>query len=506
MKFVGRLLILSLLLALTFPTFAQGTVIDATNAHDLVEVMRLGRGIVENAQFSPDGEQIIVGSSIGVWIYDTAALDTETDPALAPTSEGAELVEVSPDGEAILVALGDVLQVWVDGEVALEVDTDSTLTAVEASPDGAVVATAHSFDDDIRIWPDPTEEPTMALGHTNTVNDLAFSPDSSILASASDDGTVRLWDAASGEELAIVETGVSMNVLEFTPDGSALLTGDDNGILSVWDAASGELLMAFEEGSHDDGISALAVSSDGTWVATGDDWNGEIRLWNIAEGEQQSVGSGDDAEAWILPDRGEALSLEFSSDGSVLLVASEDEFVGLYDIETRELLMSAAGHTDGVQAFDFNPDGSLLTLSDDDGDVWIWKVGSDSQIAQLPHIEEVGNFSSENATGLAYAPDGSYIVVASSFEVVQLNPENGEEIARFEGEGLPESIAISPDSSLIAVTSSQNLSVFSVESGLIVAEVNDHTEWLGYVEFSPDQTLLVTSSNDGTVRVYGVDE
>ncbi len=500
---IKKLVGLIAVLALTVPVLAQ-TPIGAGNAFDMEELVRLGRGEVHNAQFTPDGANIIVGSSVGVWVYDATALDTVAEPALAPTADEAEIVALSPDGEMILVAQSDIVQVWVGGEIVLEADTDSFITAIEVSPDSSVVVTGHS-DDTVKIWPDPTADPIVAEGHGNDPNDIAFSPDGSIIASGSDDDTVRLWDATDGTELAVVEAGSDINVLEFVPDGSAIVTGDDNGVMSVWDAASGELLMAFEEAAHTQAIRAIAVSPDGTLVATGS-WDDDIRVWDISSMEQRSVGSGEDAEAWIQPEKGDITDLEFSPDGSALLAVGQDEFVGLFDIESRGVLSEAVGHTDGMQALAFNPDSSLLTFSDDDGDVWIWEVGSDAEITEIPHIEEIGTFSGDNEIGLLYSPDGSYIVVESSFDVTQIDAVTGETINVLDGEPFANSLAISPDSSLIAYAGSDGLFVFSAESGLIVAQISTHTLRANHLAFNADQTLIATASDDGTVRIYGLPE
>ena len=69
---------------------------------------------------------------------------------------------------------------------------------VAFSPDGTLLATA-SNDHTARIWDTATGTTRTTLtGHTGPVNGVAFSPDGTLLATAAGDGTARIWDTATG--------------------------------------------------------------------------------------------------------------------------------------------------------------------------------------------------------------------------------------------------------------------------------------------------------------------
>ena len=202
--------------------------------------------------------------------------------------------------------------------------------------------------------------------------------------------------------------------------------------------------------------------------------------------------------------RGKVYNARFSPDGRLLLVSAAEEFVGLYDVASRELRLSAVGHTDDIAAFDFSPHSDRLTVADDDGNVWFWRVGSAQEITQLPQLEDFAN-SRENRRNLLFAPDGSFVAVNRSSDVFLLDPATSQTIRVLDVDGSPTGIAVSPDSSLVAVTSNWDLSVFSVESGFLVAKISVHSDRLLAAQFSLDQRLLASASADGTLRVYGLD-
>jgi WD40 repeat protein len=72
-------------------------------------------------------------------------------------------------------------------------------------------------------------------GHEKGLNQIAFSPDGSLILTASDDGTVRLWDGVTGvADGLVVHLDTPVLHAEFSSDGSLISTASSDGIVRIW--------------------------------------------------------------------------------------------------------------------------------------------------------------------------------------------------------------------------------------------------------------------------------
>ena len=98
------------------------------------------------------------------------------------------------------------------------------------------MATAGS-DGDITLW-DPADlrRQSVLAGPVGSVQALAFSPGSQMLASGENNSTILLWDMASRSVTAtLTNTEGTVHALGFTPDGNVLISGDSTHRIIAWD-------------------------------------------------------------------------------------------------------------------------------------------------------------------------------------------------------------------------------------------------------------------------------
>ncbi|MEM7308657.1 MAG: serine/threonine-protein kinase [Planctomycetota bacterium] len=145
-----------------------------------------------------------------------------------PTGRAVNVAQIllETGDESLLVAYQDgVLQRrGIDGELLAESHPGGVPTALATSRSGArIVVGSSSF---VKVLDRDLRELVHMRGHSGSVTDIAFSPDETRLATASNDGTVRLWEPDWGVQLLVLR-GHPMHAqsLAWSADGSRLASG-----------------------------------------------------------------------------------------------------------------------------------------------------------------------------------------------------------------------------------------------------------------------------------------
>ncbi len=288
----------------------------------VIELPGLGNDAAYALAYSPDGADLAVGASNGIYVYDATSLQPRTS-----------------------------------------IPADSWVRSLVYSRDGKLLG-AGLFDNSARLWQMPAATPLRTLtGFDGWVRSIAFSPDSDHLFTISDDNAARLWNLQDGSQQLKLDALQGARVIALSPDGSTLAIGMQDNTIQLRRAADGSLLRLLT--GHTGWVRSLAFSPDGTRLASGA-FDATARIWNVSSGALEHT---------LLGHQSSVLAISFSPDGRSVATGSVDRTVKLWNTSDGAVLHTLQGHTSFVYSLAFSPDGKSIAAGASDNTVRIWDLG-----------------------------------------------------------------------------------------------------------------------------------
>ncbi|HEY9311993.1 hypothetical protein [Williamsia sp.] len=347
-------------------------------------------GLTTVAFAGPSGRLITGGQdgAIRFWTLPTATLLGHTGRVAQPVfnASGTLMATGSRDGT---VRMWETSVGFAPRPIALLPDPDGpqVIENIALSGDGRTLAYAGLGNGQVRLWDVSVPSAPQPLGvplqsRARYTHGLAFSPDSSLLATAFDDQGVQIWNLTdrnkptpSGAPLTGPQGWI--NDVTFSPDGRYLAAASSDKNLHLWDLHRGAPMSQVYPG-HTGPINAVAISPDSHWAATGSD-DQTIRLWKLdSDSNAVRIGGHDST----------VRSVTFDPSGAMLASGSDDQTVRMWDLRnmTHPTAMGRTVTPPGTVRWKvtFSPDGQHLAGAGENGALrwWTHQVTANTALCQ----------------------------------------------------------------------------------------------------------------------------
>ena len=440
--------------------------------------------------------------------------------ALALSTDGKQFVTGGKDGIARLWdrPTGKVIATFGHNKFPV--------LAVAISPDGKLLATGSEDPQGfIKLWnletqsqiprkfEDPDQKTPFAKAHTEGVLSITFSKDGSRLLTSSYDKTARLWDLKTGKQLRQF-WGHNWWVWDanFSTDERRIVTASQDGTAVIWSVETGKHGAPFTGHQGPVYSAHFSPDPDSKQVITSG-YDRRILLWrpeDIVPYDYSKIVSGKKNEAppyTAFDGHQESVqSAEFTSDGTMIISASHDNTVKLWDIASNKAIKTFRGHDGWVQAATLLNDGKWILSASHDANLKLWNIADYAEIRTLKgrvlaqHVDAILDVS--------FSKDGKQLVTASRDKTaISWSVATGKAQKEFtEGHSfLASSAVFLPDHKRLATAAVDNsVRIWDIQTGTEHKRF-EHTGRSAAIDVSMDAKLLLTGSDEKTVRIWDIE-
>ena len=310
--------------------------------------------------------------------------------------------------------------------------------AVTFSPDSKLIASASEQGQtgliqvrEVLTGKGLSEKPLFGH-HGQPILGLAFSGDSRLLAGASSDNTIIVWDLARRElRYAPLQGHDAVEDVVFSPTGKKLASLG-SGTVRVWDLEATKP-SAIQLQTDESRVTGVAFSQDGALIATvnegkdSDSKKRSVQLWDAMTGEALEPEDLDDRRlsetagkvTAIRPDGKQFVSIVVRGEVGWRWVRQAQ----LRDVAEGGVLanLDVPGREVKVDALSFDTVGEVLAIAAESlghkGSVWLWDVRS-----RLPMRRPLSGHkrgASVTVFSLSFSPDGSRLVSGGLDETIR---------------------------------------------------------------------------------------
>jgi len=317
------------------------------------------------------------------------------------------------------------------------------------------------------------------------ISAVSFSPDGQHTWVTTQRGHFIVWDVTSRRQEALVQQdyGIPLAATAISSTGMVAFgrSPDGGGSVEVYEPLSGKQLHSLTGPSSY--IQDLAFSGDGSRLAASAD-AGPVLLWDLSRKVRVRR---------LFGPKGRTFAVALSANGSRVIAGGEDGQVRVWDGTTGRRLRTLRAGSRHVRCVALSPDGRFALSGGDDRTARLWDLRSGKQVWSL----EDDRYP---ITAVLFSQEGNRAVISGGSAYL-LDVQNRQVLAKPSGGS--NTLALSPDGSLLALGGGDELWLVNVPSGQEQREaLGSHTTTITSLAISPDGKRVASGGYDTSVRLW----
>ena len=205
--------------------------------------------------------------------------------------------------------------------------------------------------------------------------------------------------------------------------------------------------------------------------------------------------------------------LKYNKEGDLLFSCAKDSKPTLWYSDDGERVGTYDGHTGAVWACDVTDDSKVLLTASADMSVKMWNVETGEEICTIPHAGPVRSVEFSEGQKFFATATAPFQALGATIKIFAFDPDNQsmEPVLTIDDTKCPPAIRIQQlrwsavNKYIVAGCEDGVLRIYDPKTGDVVKQIDAHTKCIMNMQWNAEKTLMVTASKDCLAKLYDAD-
>eukprot|EP00468_Gymnochlora_sp_CCMP2014_P013171 CAMPEP_0167756364 /NCGR_PEP_ID=MMETSP0110_2-20121227/9346_1 /TAXON_ID=629695 /ORGANISM="Gymnochlora sp., Strain CCMP2014" /LENGTH=394 /DNA_ID=CAMNT_0007642469 /DNA_START=94 /DNA_END=1278 /DNA_ORIENTATION=+ len=276
----------------------------------------------------------------------------------------------------------------------------------------------------------------------------------------------------------------------FHPVYTQVVTASEDCTIKIWDYEEGDLEKTMK--GHIDVVQYLTFNKEGTLLASCSA-DLTVKVWHVQNRQCIKTMRGHDHTVSCV---------QFTDSGDRLFSCSRDKTIKIWDVQSGYCLKTIEAHKEWVRQVKISQCSSMFASCSIDHTIKVWDYKKMEEIVTFrdhEHVVESIIFSHEKADQYLM----KHVKGSNGKSEDKKSKVAAEKKAKANGTATKRPYT---PKFLASCSRDRTIKIFHISSGIMIANIIGHENWVGSIVFHPSGKYLLSGADDKTIRVWDLEK